>query len=125
MLTFSNLWMYLVLLMLNSFLCLGVFKVCDYDTAKRTTRDKSTGYLPTNIEVIEAKSIFWFVKFYGTKWFGSMVMMPICGCVICMASLHSIYVFWPLHDFTLTNLVLYVYYVFCLAGVNTLHERYT
>jgi len=121
-----DLWQYLVMLFLNSFLCLGIYKACDYEYGMAPAVDgpRGTRMVREGASDIQTKSIFWFVKFYGTKWVGETLMSPICGCVICMASVHSIYVYWFFHPLTIQNVVMYIAYVFCLAGLNTINARF-
>lgn len=48
---------------------------------------------------------------------------PLWGCLTCMASLHSLYVFWPLHDFSAANLARWCVYVLALAGANEISRN--
>jgi hypothetical protein len=121
----ADLWQYLVLLILNSLLCIGIYKACDYELDRSQSLHGHHGIHILRHGSVGAKSILWFIKFYGNKLFGETFMSPICGCVICMASIHSIYVFWSYHSFTLPNVVGFILYVFCLAGLNTINARFT
>jgi len=69
------------------------------------------------------KDMLWFIRWYSVKWLGKWWSKPICTCVVCMSSLHSVYIFWFAYDFTLHNLYLYTIYVLALAGIGALYER--
>jgi hypothetical protein len=98
----------LIILVLNSFACIGVYASCNYELDQDGQ--------PTS------KMLFWWVKYYGTQYLG-WVMYPICVCPTCMASLYSIpvlFMFIPSFDIPLM-----VFYMFSLAGLNTINARFT
>lgn len=75
--------------------------------------------------IIEEKSkeILWFIKYYSEKWIGDKWTKPICGCVICMASLHSLLVWIPIYcmmEFHPVHLYFHAVYICALAGFNYL-----
>jgi len=48
------------------------------------------------------------------------VKKPLYACPTCMASIHSIYVYWYNYEFNLHNGLVYIIYVFGLSALNTL-----
>lgn len=105
---------YLLLLLINWLVCIGFFVSCSYDEVVDV--DFITK-LKTNRPV--SKMALWWLRYYGRK-ISPTLMMSISDCLICMASIHSIYVFWPLHSWSFFNLGLWVVYVLALAGLNTI-----
>lgn len=99
----------LLLLLLNSLVCFGFWNACLY-----IQKDLLN-------EVEEQKGVLWFVeKWAKNKWF----YKPLCGCLPCMASFHSIYVYWIFYPFTLHNLIWYPVYIIALSGLNYLIETF-
>jgi hypothetical protein len=108
----------LILLGLNSALCFGVWNACLYEQTDRLEWD---GY---KYNKIYNKGVLWFIdKWAKDKWF----YKPLCGCLPCMASLHSIYPYW-MYMFISNNLdykalMIYPVYILALSGVNYLIDR--
>ena len=95
-----------LLLIFNSLLCFGFWNACYYDKKN-------------NI-----KSPLWFIESWAKgKWF----YKPLCGCLPCMASFHSIYPYWIFHYSTncinINSLLFYPIYVVALSGLNYLIDR--
>lgn len=67
--------------------------------------------------------IGWRLKYYGDKWLPGWICKPLYNCCTCMASLHSIYVYWPLmfYLFTYNYAMIWMWgiYVLALAGIIT------
>ncbi len=97
---------HLAALVANSFLCLGFYVSCKYE------RDENLK--PTS------KMILWWVRYYGQRKLPEWLQAPLYSCLVCMSSLHSIYMFWPWHELMPMNIVLWFGYVLCLAGMNQL-----
>lgn len=101
----------LVILTFNSLYCFGFWNACLY--------------IPRNdINTPATKGVLWFVeKWASNKWF----YKPLCGCLPCMASVHSIipYLsFMYVGDAVNWNaLILYPIYIVALSGLNYLIER--
>ena len=106
-----------ILLLMNSALCFGFWNACNYEA---TDRLKWDGY---NYIKIYDKGVLWFIeKWAKDKWF----YKPLCGCLPCMASFHSIYpyfIYMGLNGVTLSEALFYPVYVLALSGVNYLIER--
>ena len=102
----------LILFLINSALCFGFWNACSYE--KKDDR----------ILQEEVKGVLWFVeKWAKDKWF----YKPLCGCLPCMASLHSIYPYW-IYMYTSNNLYMkallfYPIYILALSGLNYLIDR--
>jgi len=95
----------LTLLIFNSLLIVGIYNAVDYEL--------DVDRKPTN------KKILWWVKWYTRKlpsWFTD----PIYGCIMCMASVHSFYIFWLFNSASLENIPIYIIYIFALSGLNSL-----
>lgn len=95
----------LILLFFNSALCFGFWNACYYKT-------KNT------------KGVLWFIdKWAKGKWFHK----PLCDCLPCMASFHSIYPYWTfmyaIGALNLHSLLFYPVYVLALSGLNFLIDR--
>ena len=59
--------------------------------------------------------VFGKIHYNFNKKFGAKLCKPLFSCVPCMASVHSLYVFWPvalcLFPFSLTMLAVYALYI--------------
>jgi len=76
---------------------------------------------PRNKVWEDSKEILWFVKFYSEKWLGEKWSKPVCNCVICMASLHSLIIWIPIYiylPFSFMLIYSHIIYVTALAGFN-------
>lgn len=100
---------YLVLLIINSLMCVGFFSSCGYEIDVRTEK-------PTS------RMIFWWVSFYGNKYIPTF-MPAVSDCLVCMSSVHSLYTFWYFHQFSLDSFIVWPFYVLALAGLNRLMAR--
>lgn len=49
----------------------------------------------------DSKMIFWRLHFYSLKFFGTWWSKPILTCPICMASIHSLYIYWFQHPLSI------------------------
>ena len=97
----------LILLFLNSLLIIGFNRATEYDESNY---------------VIESKNILWFVRYYLIKTIGPFYTKPICSCVGCMASLHSIAPFWlyaTSHNIEHAPII-YPFYIMALSGASIL-----
>ena len=94
---------YFYLVILNSFMCVGFFKAT------------------------QENMILHGLRVFGDKHYPTL-NRPVCGCLVCMSSLHSLYTFLPthlgegipLHAFLIT----WVLYVLALAGLNAVLEQW-
>jgi len=108
----------LILILINSAACFGFWNACLYqETQDIELKDGK-------IKNIYKKGVLWFVE----KWAeGRWIYKPLCGCLPCMASLHSIYPYWTYMLFTdnltIGALIFYPVYVLALSGVNYLIDR--
>ena len=79
----------------------------------------ATGYELDRDGKPTSKMALWWIKYYGLKYIGETWMKPISECVICMASVHSTYVYLPVFGFDYW----YFVYIFALAGLAGLIRR--
>ena len=104
----------LLLLLLNSLVCFGFWNACLYEKTHKTYSDEKGFTQHYN------KGVLWRLEQWAVnKWF----YKPLCGCLPCMASFHSIYVYWLFNAFTLNNLLIYPIYILALSGLNYLIDR--
>lgn len=86
---------------------------------KPTKRNMSIANIDTQFNML-----FWWVRYYAIKYFGNWWSKPIITCPTCMASIHSIYFYFPfVYYFSELNLItalIYIPYAFALSGMNTL-----
>lgn len=70
----------------------------------------------------DSKMIFWRARFYANKWFGEYWAKPIITCPICMASVHSTYIYFFQHPFNIWStpveqLYMYALHILLTAGI--------
>lgn len=90
----------LILLLFNSLICLGISRATEFEFGQD---DKPT-----------SKQLLWFIRYYGELWFGEWVMKPICGCIVCMGSIHGAWYYYL--NFGLDYWM--IAWCFALSGVN-------
>lgn len=111
----------LILLFFNSLLCFGFWNACLYQPSKIDYRiSELTAFEEEHPEI---KGVLWFIeKWSRGKWF----YKPLCNCLPCMASFHSIYPYWTyMYSTNALNIhavLFYPVYVVALSGVNYLIE---
>ena len=108
----------LILLVINSLVCFGFWNACLFERLPDKWDDRKS-------IVVEQynKGVLWFVeKWSNDKWF----YKPLCGCLPCMASLHSVYPYWILmfvsDEMNLKSILFYQIYIVALSGLNYLIE---
>jgi len=112
----------LILLVFNSLLCFGFWNACLY-IPKKIEKNFSRTDCWNCFKVVqeEVKGVLWFVEEWAKdKWF----YKPLCGCLPCMASLHSVYPYW-IYVYIggkdpLIMLLFYPVYILALSGLNYL-----
>lgn len=78
-----------------------------------------------------SKKLFWFVRWYGTKYIGEYFMQPICTCTVCMSSIWGVIIYFPfvfhLHieqifqiSYILKEVLYLLGYCISLAGLNAI-----
>jgi len=101
-------------LLANSLYCIGLYKACSVEL--KIDNEPKHGVIE------ETKMILWWVRYYSHLYLGRFWTKPVCDCPPCMASLHSLYVFWPLviylYGFNPIQLLVYPVYVGALSAVN-------
>lgn len=111
-----------ILLLFNSALCFGFWNACLYEVKDGGIQIGSEYEL--ELKKIEIKGVLWRLeKWASNKWF----YKPLCGCISCMASLHSIYPYWTYmcatNSINLNAVLFYPVYILALSGLNYLIER--
>lgn len=115
----------ILLLLFNSLVCFGFYNACLYIPEKiERNYDKSDCYNCFKTVQEEVKGVLWFVEEWAKdKWF----YKPLCGCVPCMASFHSTYVYFTflfVADKMETGyFMIYPLYILALSGLNYLIDR--
>ncbi len=112
----------LILLVFNSALCFGFWNACLYEVNSDGVRLNDQYQLEA--KKTEIKGILWRLeKWASNKWF----YKPLCGCLPCMASLHSIYPYWTYmyatNSINIHAVLFYPVYILALSGVNYLIDR--
>lgn len=97
---------YLVLLILNCLFCAGFHILTRHEV----------------VEDVHHKQPLWWVDQWCRFFFGDNFTKPVCSCLVCMSSLHSIAPFWTQHVPTPTNVLIYLSYVIALAGLNAIAQ---
>lgn len=94
------------LLLINSLYIIGIYSNSGYSDDK--------------------PQVFYWLNRVKVPWW---LKKPMIECVSCMASIHSLYIYWPFvfhrGEFSLTSLVVYLAYVPALAGLNLILYRIT
>lgn len=98
----------LLIALLNAFVIIGFYLATQYETEKDYYE---------NTKRIKDKMILWFIGYYGDKYLPKLLRKPLYDCIPCMASIHSVYVYWLFMDWTLLNLYAYPIYILALSGI--------
>lgn len=124
----------LILLAINSFVCLGFWHSCDFTAAEQfdelSPRERRIAHRKTQSGITVShdwinpprKMIFWWLRYYGGQYLPKIITKPLYECVTCMASVHSIipftiYGIWA--DFGVVWWIIWPIYVLALAGINS------
>lgn len=103
----SELIYMMILLIFNSFVIFGWYKCTYYEL-------NEFGYV-----IEDSKMVFWRLNYFCSKYISEWWMKPLFTCPICMASVHSTYVYWIFMPQTFDSLIIYPVYVLALAGFNS------
>lgn len=111
----------IILLLINSFLCFGFFNACHHVKAGSSIYENGI----TTIIGKDIKGVLWFIeKWAKDKWFHK----PLCGCLPCMASFHSIHPYWTYmyatNSININALLFYPVYILALSGLNYLIDEF-
>lgn len=114
----------ILLLIFNSLYIQGLYRSSTFEWKSNFV------YKPTKknmkIEYVEReyRMILWRLKYYSIKYIGDYWSKPIITCPTCMASVHSSYFYftylWFTNQIDFIHAVIYIPFVFSLAGLNTL-----
>lgn len=97
------------LLLMNVLLCVGFHVLTRYNESQLVAEN--------------FKQPLWFIA-AGARKISPIFAKPVCDCLVCMASLHSILPYWFIHAWDTDTLLVYPAYVIALAGANALVEPY-
>lgn len=107
-------WFYFILPVLFYFNALWILGLSNLFHVELYDDDEpDSGIIP------KSKGLLWFVSVWCFKTFGMFWSRPLVRCPYCMASVHSLYIFWPVaifYGFDLIHIPLYFNYAVALSG---------
>lgn len=115
-----------ILILINVFVIVGFYKSTEFQLKDKNA--ELTKYTGTDAIDHDSKMFLWWVRYYSFRYLGKW-SKPITMCIFCMASLHSLYVYFSFYDFDMThpiaNLIkLFVYMLAVCGGVTFIDKRY-
>jgi hypothetical protein len=116
----QELLFFFILAIFNSLLIIGLYNSSMYDYCHP---DDCLDHVEScDDKCIDkySKMILWRLRYYSVKILGEFWSKPIITCPKCMASFHSIYIYWMVVDFNLFTLISYPLYVLFLSGMVTI-----
>ncbi len=99
-----------VLLLINAFVIIGWNRATYFETEMENTYE---------VIISDSKMILWKLRYWFEYNFGEWAAKPFFSCTTCMASVHSIYVYWLFMPLTIHSLIIYPIYILSLAGLAT------
>ena len=111
---------FFLIAILNALYIKGLWGAFQYETEEETTY--TDHFEVVKKDVVIEKSILWFVKYWLDINLPEFIVKPIAGCMRCMASVHSTYIFWPIvlqFGFSIWLFPLWILYVAILSGIIT------
>ena len=105
---------YAVLVSLNSIMCVGLYKAMYFEIDQNGKPDNDT------------KNILWFWKYYFVDKLPVRLGKPFGGCLTCMASVFSFVPYWWFNCWNFSTFecwIFYPFYIFTLAGANTIFDK--
>lgn len=107
---------YIPLFLFNSLYIFGLYNLCDVEFLDDDH--------PQHGVSDDTKNLLWKVKQWSVVNLGWFYSKPICVCPPCMASLHSLYVFWTavylFGSIEPVTVLYYLFYAVALSGFNYL-----
>lgn len=127
---FISLLSLFVLSVINVFTILGFYEATLYDTRRQgydIAGNETDSPTPYRVDfIIENKNILSWLKL-GTENWPYWIKKPLYDCTTCMASLHSVYVYWPVIYFTdisfVSAIYIYAIYILLTAGISNYVAR--
>ena len=113
--------MILEMALINALVIFGFNKATQFDYC----HPEDTGDHCKNGVDMDSRMILWKVRFYCLKYFGQFWSKPLVTCPPCMASFHSLYIYWMVFPLTYWNLMYYPLYVLILSGLVSLINSVT
>lgn len=108
--------LFIILILINSIEIIGFHAVTYFEYNQHAI---GFGGKTERVPFEESKMFLWKIKYWSEKYLGEFWSKPVCNCPPCMASLHSlavwffIYVLVPFHPILIP---LHILYIFCLCG---------
>jgi len=109
----------ILLLVVNSLIIIGLYHVVNFEVEEGYGYDQDTFEMKREYTKTH-KMILWWVKYWGDKYINEFWSKSLYDCVVCMASVHSLYVYWYFYSFDLEALMIYPFYILALAGLNSI-----
>lgn len=115
-----------LLLVINSLICVGLYKAMQFEFSEQYDIDKNGEriYLIDN----NTKGILWWYKCYFLDEIPYRISKPFGNCLTCMASVFSFVPYWfwycEFNFLSPFNWVFYPFYIFALAGLNTIADKF-
>ena len=105
----------------NALVIFGINKATQYDVC----HPEDSGEHCRNGVDMDSRMILWKIRFYCLKWFGEFWSKPLITCPPCMASFHSLYIYWSIFPVSRENVVFYPLYILSLSGLVSLINSVT
>lgn len=109
-----------LLLIINSLWCAGIYCLTQYSYGEDQRVYENGGYA-INQPIVD-KAPLWFIKAALIDLIGEWLTNPVCGCLTCMSSLHSL-IYFVAFNVDSFQFILWIPYIICLAGINHLLHK--
>lgn len=101
----------------NAILIIGLYNSATYDYCHELDCEDGHDYCDDKCIDNYSKMVLYKFRYYSIKYLGDFWSKPVITCPICMASLHSTYIYWNAIDFSVQSLLLYPLYILFLSGM--------
>lgn len=106
-----------LLALFNSLLIIGLYNSAMYDLCHPDDCLEHDESCDDKCIDKYSKMVLYKFRYYSIHYFGHFWSKPIITCPVCMASLHSIYIYWLVFELNLLNLICYPFYILFLSGM--------
>lgn len=113
--------MILEIAFINALIIFGFNKATQFDYCHP---DDTGDHCKDGVDM-DSRMILWRVRYFCLKYFGHFLSKPLVTCPPCMASFHSIYVYWMVFPMTVSSLLYYPLYILLLSGLVSLINSVT
>lgn len=115
---------FILLLIINSLFIQGLYRSSMFEWKSNFMYKPNRNNMKIENVDSQYNMILWRFRYYAIKFLGNYWSKPVITCPTCMASIHSSYFYFGFiyltNQFTLIHALIYIPYVFTLAGLNTL-----